>query len=237
MGSVLYSGVAADTTAGDLPAGRYCLGTRSTVPWVTIQAGSDAHVITWGDVVDVPEGTKASVKNTSLHAGDIWLNTCAIASKAPPSLTIPANFELLQFSLPPVANWFTSRWIDLRGARRVYLALNKLNAGNISFFIQQKALRKDGLGPNTAGASGTWTGPGGDVVFEQPTAGFPNFLPLGIGSGLILKDAGGERVADNAPMALLDTGRVFVGNLDANALGWTNGAGKYVDAFFVLEYL
>jgi len=237
MGSVLYSGIAAETVAGDLPAGRYCLGTRSTVPWVTIQAGSDAHVLTWGDVVDVPEGTKASLKNTSFHAGDIWLNTCTIApSKAPPSITIPASFDVQQFAVPFIGNWLVSKWIDLRGARRAYLAINKLNVGNISFFIQHKALRKDALAVNSLGANGAYAALGGDVVFEQPTAGFPNFLPLGIASGLILNDTAGERLPENSPMALLDTCRVVVGLLDANALSWTQGI-RYVDTFFVLEYL
>lgn len=228
MGSMRYSGVGVDAVVCDLPEGRYCLGTLSTVPYVAVSVGGDTSVITWGDVVDVPKGEKASVKNASFHAGDVWLNTCTITpSRTPAQITIPARFEVLSIM---GTDFYVSRWVDVRGVRRAFLGLNELAAGNLTFVVSQIAERTESYGAGTFAASQ------GEVVFEQEARQFLNHIPLGVGAGLYLNDAEGESLPDSRPHVLLDRVRVGVDKLLADPLGWLV-AGQQIDAFFSLEYL
>lgn len=230
MGTMRYTNILPNAPAADLPAGRFCLGTLSTVPFVSITTDGDEHLVTWGDVVDVQKGCKASLKNASAHAGDIYLNTCAVGapSRPPTQLSVPASFEVLAVGPD---DYYISRWIDVRGVRRAFLGLNRLNAGNITFVTQHQAFRGVGYGAGTLAADVD-----GLVICEQPAEEFLNHIPLGIGAGLYLNDTGGESVPDSRPHVLLDQVRVAAPKLLVDPLGWLL-AGKQIDAFISLEYL
>lgn len=120
-GLITIPSLAPLTRAGQtIPAGRWCLHTTSTVPWVEIQDSRHTRVITWGEVIEIE--SQGAVINRSWHTGDVQLAPVFDASPAlrPSGYFLPAYFH----TEGRAAEELVSDWLDVRNARRAYLALN-----------------------------------------------------------------------------------------------------------------
>jgi len=120
-GLITIPSLAPLTRAGQtLPAGRWCLHTTSTVPWVEIQDSRHTRTITWGEVIEVE--SQGAVINRSWHTGDVQLSPVFDASPAlrPSGYFLPAYWYLEGRA----GQELVSEWLDVRNARRAYLAIN-----------------------------------------------------------------------------------------------------------------
>lgn len=121
FGGLPIEGDKAPATVATLTAGRWCLHTTSTIPFVAIQSGGTARTVTWGDVIDVE--TNGQIINASAHVGDVTFAPVldGIVSRAPAQLVIPVTWTTVEIA--EIA-WYQTQWLDVRGARRAYLSPN-----------------------------------------------------------------------------------------------------------------
>lgn len=129
-----------EKTDTSLPSGRWCLSTLSSVPYVRLTGpGGFQKEFSWGEVIEVPEGTDGVLENTSFHVGDIVLNGGHDWAAVPARITVPVLLGTLNaqgrfvqlpegfpgaplplvFPVTVVPSW----GVDTRRARRAFLAL------------------------------------------------------------------------------------------------------------------
>jgi hypothetical protein len=207
-----------------LGEGRWCLHTRSTVPLALIATSSVGdHAMTWGEVLEIPEGVSGRIRNASFHDGDIYLAAVGLAgipAPRPRALTVPAI--LVGGPNDPEVK---SSPLDVRFARAAFLAVDGL-AANVTYSVHHLApTRGRAWSPTLIGAAN------GEFTTQRTTVGPVQLLPLGIASGAYL-DPAGNTAPEVEPMALLDWLYVTVSNPGATNAGFVPGA----KAFFVLEY-
>jgi hypothetical protein len=211
-----------------VPPGRWAVSPRTEVPFVQVASGIyGVAVRTWGEVFEVPAGTKATLSNASEHAGDVVLEGIGSgqgygARTAPSTLSLPVAFTQLTGG----AAWQTTE-IDTRLARRAYLALDLPSGGAVVLpYTVQYRNGESGSGLPWVGAGGVWT--------WSPTAQrYVGMLSLGMGDGEQREAAPANNTLPTPrPHALGDSLRVFILNVDFVAAGLTDAT----PAVIVLEY-
>lgn len=218
-----------------LAAGRWALATQSTLPFVEVAADGRAAVVTWGHVVEVPEGCAAQVTNKSFHEGDAVFVRCDGSPPRPPSaITLQAGWRLEGDEED--GTWIT-RQVDVRTARRVYLWIASLStSGSVQWTRTHRAFE---IGRPNWDLSLAALANNGVVIEGVTTATFHAPLPCGIGSGQHLDTAApGRTLQAVCPHALRDTVQVSAPAADLAAVGFEEeeGSGIYADSFFVVEY-
>lgn len=214
-----------------IPAGRWALGTRSTLPFVRVTVGSRGAVdLTWGASLEVPEGETATVTNGSFHRGDahlVALGQACYVPRAPAALSVPAAFFL---------NAGSTRWlsqpIDVRGARTAHLWVLGLTADFVATVRHRAPDRGAPFPSDTVTATAPIAGTGGEVVDTIAVAGVRTCIALGIGSGRIVNPAGAS-ITDGRPHALLEQ---LVVDLPTGIPGFLLGPKLIADSFVTLEY-
>jgi len=234
-GEVIFRRVAPfsapDGGGGQIGAGRWNLSPRSTVPFVNVKLGkSGTRVLTWGEVVDVPDDERAGIASASFHQGDIILEatgTNASAPTRPACITIPANVVLVDDGGPT----YRTGPLDVRMARRAYLAMPAGIApaapASVIYTVNHRGPeRGNAFAPGTLAATSE-----GVLVDSVPLSTFGTLLPLGIGSGRFL-DTLGRSFPEVRPMAFRDWLEVQLGQALGDAANFTPAA----DTLFVVEY-
>lgn len=123
LGLISFVGVKPGDKAkgGTVPKGVWCLHTTSTTPFVLVQSGSTARVITWGEAIVVE--SQGSVTNVSAHVGDIHLSPVVegVVALRPAQYSLVAEWQNFTAEEGPGV---VSNWLDVRNARRAFLVLN-----------------------------------------------------------------------------------------------------------------
>jgi hypothetical protein len=208
-----------------LGEGRWCLHTRSTVPLALISTASiGEHAISWGEVLEIPEGVSGRIRNASFHDGDIYLAAVGLAgipAPRPRAVTVPAVITSVG---TPITSFKTSP-LDTRFARSASLVIVGLGTP-LTYEVHYLApTRGVAWSPTLAGATN------GEFTMQRTTAGPVHVLPLGIAAGAYLDPAGNTAPSTEA-MALLDWLYVTASEPDADAKGFN----PLAKSFFVLEY-
>lgn len=226
-----------EASAITLAAGRWALAPQSSLPFVEVLAGGRSAPVTWGHVVEVPEGQSGQVRNVSLHSGDAVLVRCDSAPpRAPSAITLQAGWALTGEGEDAV---WTTRQIDVRTARRVYLWVAGLSTtGSVQWTRTHRAFE---IGRPNWDLSLAVLANNGVVVETLATTTFHVPLPCGIGSGQHLDTsapAPGRTLQAVCPHALRDTVQVSATAAALDAVGFEVevGSSVYRDAFFVVEY-
>ena len=119
-----------ETTTVRLSGGKYCLGTESTVPFVSLSGGGMAQkIISWGEMVEVPADQMITIKNESFHQGDIAINSGWDYATRPGKVTVPVPLidaatgaQLVQNLLPATPFTIVPNFpVDTRIAKRAWL--------------------------------------------------------------------------------------------------------------------
>lgn len=209
-----------ETTRARLAGGKYCLGTESTVPYVSLEgSGISQKVISWGEMVEVPKEQMVTIKNESFHQGDIAINSGWDYATRPGKITVP--FQLLAdgtiidpLAIPAFPFTATPEFpLDCRLAKRAYVvAILNTDADDLLFTVIGQA-KKHSFPVN--------------AVFNFYTnivtlPAFSAIEPIPLGSALQVTPAAA------LPMALTDTAEFTVDITDAALFSpiW----------FYVVEY-
>ncbi len=215
-----------------IAAGRWALAAQSTIPFVEIRAAGRSTLLTWGHVVEVADHDAAQVISASFHKGDATLVQVDSAPPRPPAaITLHAGW-----TLNGAQDTWTTRQIDVRTARRVYLWIgNLLTEATVAWTRTHRAFE---IGEPNAPGSIAVVGSNGVVIESVTTASFHAPLPCGIGSGQHRDTAvPGRTLQALCPHALRDTVQVSAPVADLNAVGFEIDAGAaFADSFFVVEY-
>jgi hypothetical protein len=205
---------------GALVPGRWGLSTRSTVPFVEVQVSTTGlRVITWGEVLEIPDGQGGKVVNASAHKGDIRLSSLGVAGVPPPR---PRRVTLaVQWTVNVTGNIWRTQAIDGRTVVRAFLAATAW--GNILAYTVYHRAALTGTGFNTA-ANSQATIAGGVVADQHAIVGVINVRPLGIGTTDYTDANPGKTVPEWRPQCLLDSFYVETEQPPSH------------DAFFLLEY-
>lgn len=216
-----------------LSAGRWCLSPRSTVPYAQVDVlGYGGKEVSWGQLIEIPDDSQGTVKNSSFHAGDVIFDAAGSGTGfvgfAPATITVPAQFILRSLGL-----WH-STLLDVRRARKAYLCIDtsitEPNNTSLQFRIYHQAPRRGtAFVPGTAAAN---AGAAIDVILFNGASTF--MLPLGFASGQTREPAPGvSSLQELRPMCFLDY--LFVEYNEATP-GNPIFAGGNVTSFFLLEY-
>lgn len=211
-----------DFSNQQLASGVYSLSSRSNVPYVTlVGSGGFQKTFSWGEIVQVPEGESCQVKNSSFHAGDIYINAGCDYDVRPARITVPVPLVVDQ-NIAGNIGIGTLYPVDARMGRRAYfignLEKNAVGTGNVLIMGQ----RFDGS-HNTA-----------NELAPIPGAGYLEFqtIPLNTIVGPVPL---GKRAQygsnDSIPHALLTTARVLF--LVSAEWGFTFAI---QDGYYVVEY-
>lgn len=219
FGTYAFKNVPPDEiTSGRLSAGWYSLSSLSTVPYVSLigQEGRE-KIFSWGELIQIPDGSMASVKNASFHTGDIIINGGQDYATLPHRVTVPVVVERTGGGEDPIN--IQAPFVDTRRARRAWFVMNVIDAG----LTNGNALV---LGANITHSNPTngfitFTGGSGFVSGHTLLAhGQYCYIPLGYCSEIGMEES----------MVLLDKGRVIY-TLDSEA----NVAFPNI-GYYVLEY-
>lgn len=209
-----------------ITAGSYCLSTLSTVPYVTFIGPSGSQkLFSWNELVVIPEGETARVKNSSCHRGDIFINGGYDYNTLPGRVTVPVPVVITGGGEAPFIMTPTFG-VDTRRARRAFFTfVNTINFDpglDATAIITGKILNHSYntfneislLIPPTSGIGFACA-----AVIPALTA-YP-MIPLGYGAAA---------TDSTNPHTLLDCGEIYFisTNPDWSALQPT--------AFYVLEY-
>lgn len=204
-GTLSFLGLAArQGDGGPVGPGRWCVSPLTTVPLVSIETGMKGpRLLTWGQVLEVPEGAQGKVRNPCWHAGDVWLD--GIGSGAghsglvPRQVTVAVDITLVP-GPRPLTGYFRTSTIDTRFARSAHLVWEPPGGvdGAFDYRVNYGApsRSKNYTGTSAATAGSEWK-------TEQSVVGFLGVLPLGFHAGQNLEPAPGLRsLADPRAHAL-----------------------------------
>ena len=213
-----------------LGPGWYSLSSLSNVPYVTLVGrGGTQKTFSWGELVFIPDGNLVTVKNESLHAGDIYINSGRDFCSKPHRVTVPVQTAIraAQSTLEALTP------VDVRSARRAYFSTWPTTDANGDAFawagspfqsifavggrrVSGSMETKNGL-PN--GVFGGGTG----YAYQRTLPAFTEYFNLPLGWGALPGD-------DNTPHTLLDSARPAIIGLPFLVVPpqWT--------AFYTLEY-
>jgi hypothetical protein len=218
-------GYMAPNQAGNqqLSTGTYCLSSRSNVPYVTlVGSGGNTKTFSWGEIITIPEGEACTVKNSSFHGGDIFINAGCDDANRPARITVPVTLEDQTFAETDIIR--TTFPADVRMARRAYLIVDAVTQGLLPPQATVIGKRYDGSHntgnqlPNLLSEPGA----GYEDVFEFV---IPEVLgPIPLGKGANYSD-------DTRPHALLTTAEVYFDPPDNFRF-----AGSTRNAYYIIEY-
>jgi len=220
FGTYAFKNVGADAlTTGRLSAGWYSLSSLSTVPYVSL-VGQEGRgkIFSWGEIIQIPEGSIATVKNSSFHAGDIFINGGKDYATLPRRVTVPVPLTIAGGPGEQLPWNIQTPFVDTRRCRAAWLVVNILTVtgGNGNALV----LGSNETHSNPTGGFVTFTGGQGFSAGHALLAGTTyHYLPLGFGSS----------IDQHEPMALLDKGRVVI-TLPEDSVFTQNLA------YYVLEY-
>jgi hypothetical protein len=110
------------TTNHSLAPGIYSLASRSNVPYVSLVGTSGfSKVFTWGEIVEVPCGETCRLRNSSYHAGDVFINCGADFQSRPARITVPV--PVVEIDINGVTYVTPTYPADVRMARRAYFSM------------------------------------------------------------------------------------------------------------------
>jgi len=206
-----------------LSSGTYSLSSRSNVPYVTlVGSGGNTKTFSWGEIVTIPDGEACSVKNSSFHGGDIFINAGCDDANRPARITVPVQMENQTFGETDIIR--TSYPADVRMARRAYLVIDAVTQGLTAPEATIIGKRYDGS-HNTDSQLPN--------LLSEPGAGYENVLefvvpeeigPIPLGQGANYSD-------DTRPHALLTTAEVYLTPPDN-----FDFAGSVRNAYYIIEY-
>lgn len=204
LGPTAPNGVA----SGQLGPGYYSLSTLSGVPYVQIAGGQGKEkLLSWGEMIHVPEGWLVSVLNASYHPGDVVLNSGQDYAAMPSALTVPASLtdDGNSQTNVQIPLWFC----DVRRARRAYYVADLVagNAGATITVRSEAVQRTHDVALQTAIFQSTFA--------VAPGAAVPP-IPLGYEA---------QAGTPSHPHALLDRATVFI---DFDEFSETDTQGYYV---------
>lgn len=199
-----------DVSKSQLSAGSYSLSRRANVPFVTLVGSAGfSKTLTWGESGVVPKNETVTVKNSSYHGGDIWLNKDVDPCNRPSRISVPVKYQVVQ--VPGIAPaqyvWQADFPCDVRAAKRAYWNADALvqvaQVSGIDLYVRGRRL--DGS-MNTDNYLGFYTAPYG------PGVGFLNYhnVPPSTEVSYIPLGQGAPPGDDTRPHMLLDAHDVFM---------------------------
>jgi hypothetical protein len=210
-----------------LSEGYYSLSTLSTVPYVSlIGMGKREKVFSWNEIVEVPPGKIATVKNVSHHDGDIVINGGRDYGAAPRRITVPVPvFDAAGANDPPVpGDAIEVRYpADVRRARAAWFVVD-WQTGDTEVLIRK-------LGERRLGSHNTAAGPVEPAGYFSEETIPPNTvfsaIPLGYTSA----------VGQTEAQCLLDTAEIRI-ETAADTVFYTNTVAAFdlFNAYYVIEY-
>ena len=131
FGTYQFKAIPPGGQAGQLSAGKYSMSSLCTVPYVTF-VGMEGRekLYSWGELIEIPEGRIATIKNASAHTGDIFLNGGWDYSNAPRRVTVPVPSTSI-----PLVDGVQIRpefFVDTRRAIRAWYVVQIIDAGNVN---------------------------------------------------------------------------------------------------------
>lgn len=229
LGTVAFKNAAAQRqVAGNLGPGRYMVSSRTLVPFVKIDFGMGECVLSWGEIIEIPQGQSGGqIYNASYHAGDIYFQGigtgAGAASLRPGAITIPAVITKITGS-----NDFITSKIDTRLAKRVYFWRD----GTGQDMLVTVTLGSD-RGFNAAPQSNAATSKQGNPTYNAQIITYSNNVAIGFGANQVREPAPGlNTLPELRAMALLDWAQLSWTAADAAAAG----IDEFQDGFFTVEY-
>jgi len=218
------------TTRLQVTEGFWSLSTLSNVPYVElVGGGSFQKILSWNEIVEIPKGETAQVKNASWHKGDIVLNGGRDFGALPSRITVPVQWRnvtqgnIVSFANVPVNNdvVITEFQADVRRARRAFLVTNfRSGVQDASFIVRGFARQRSHDTVSTT--------IGGTASAKQ--VGYENVVDLNaVTDGLVLPL--GYRAANGLstdPHSLLDAAEVEF--TFETGVSWNFGS------YFMMEY-
>lgn len=165
-----------------LSPGKYSLGVDSTIPFISLQGGgSSQKIISWGEMIEIPEGQTVTVKNESFMQGDIQINSGWDFAAKPERISVPVTVEDFvevteEGTLYGIQSTFPA---DTRRCRRGYLAAQFYTGAANQFTVRFRGKPQKHSYPGTDSATNekTYTE---IVVFPGATVG--GIIPMGFSS-------------------------------------------------------
>jgi hypothetical protein len=210
--SVGYVGPNLDS-ATKLGAGTYSLNKRSNVPFVSL-VGSAGYkkTISWGELVDVPNGQLVTVRNASFHGGDIYLNKGRDMCNRPSRISVPVPYTIQYLAEPDINGEAPGIFgcefpCDTRTAKRAYLNIDATMVvrmeNQLSFFVRGRRLDASMKTANSLAFMSPPYGPGVGFLSALVYSSGMRLSYIPLGEGCIAS-------ADERPHMLLDAGDVFI---------------------------
>lgn len=98
----------------------YQLALSATVPFIQLVGGAGSQkLLSWNEKIIVPPGEMVTVRNASLHPGDIWISSGWDPSPLPTRVTVPVG--LVYQGVPPNDFMSPAFPVDTRRARRAFV--------------------------------------------------------------------------------------------------------------------
>lgn len=217
-----------------LSAGVYSLSARSNVPFVTLVGRSGFQkTFSWGEIVEVPHKEQCTVKNSSFHSGDIFINGGADYDTRPAAISVPVPVNL-RLGLALGTCWTPDYPADVRMARRAYFSMNafvedEIDPGSIiSATVLGKRVDGSHNTTNDTTLAAVEPGTGYSSLYDLPHASALGLIPLGFSAML------GD---DTRPHILLTTAQIYLLPVHAFHRGSSSGGdSENFTAYYVMEY-